>query len=267
LDPPDRDGVYWTTVKPHPASVVVIVTLVASVSGLAQSDRPAEPPVRFDAVSVKPNESSDAGGTIRVLADRGEVVNLPIKVVIASAYGLRNDQVAGGPSWAERDRFDIKAAAGRSVTPSELKLMYQSLLADRFQLRAHHETRQLPVWSLGLARSDGKLGPSMRPCQDHCTVDGWIKYGATVEWMERATTIADIIPTLASLARGPVIDHTGLTGKYDLELHWTLDTTATDTGAVTLFTALKEQLGLALESSRGPVDVLVIDRLERPTPD
>ena len=245
----------------------LLVFLIVGASVRAQTDRPLSTPLRFDAASIKLHQSDEVNGSVRLLPDRGEVVNLPAKSMIAFAYGVRTDQVVGGPGWVERDRFDIKAAAGRTTTQAELKVMFQSLLADRFQLVTHHETRQLPVWALVVVRPDGKLGPSLRRCDDECTPGGSITYGATNEWKERAATIADIVPTLAAIARGTVIDRSGLTGRYEFNLHWTFDNALTDQNAVTLFTALKEQLGLALEAGRGPVDVLVIDRLERPMPD
>jgi uncharacterized protein (TIGR03435 family) len=226
----------------------------------------AQSPLRFDAASIKPSQSLADGGSIRPLPQGLDVTNFPVRGLIAAAYKMRTDQVVGGPAWIDRDRFDIKATAGRPVTPTDVAQMEQALLADRFSLSVRRETRELPVWALVMARGDRRLGPSLRVCQGDCTPRGPLTFGQTISWTAHGITIADMALTLASFVRGPVVDRTGLSGPFDFDMKWT-DKTGDTGDAVTLVTALQEQLGLKLESSRGPVDVLVIEHIERPTPD
>jgi uncharacterized protein (TIGR03435 family) len=245
---------------------------VLTVLVLAALARPlliAQSPLRFDAASIKPSQSLEDGGGLRLLPQGIDVTNFPVRSLIAAAYKVRTDQVIGGPAWIDRDRFDIKATAGRSVTPAEVLQMEQALLADRFKLSITRDTRELPVWALVMARGDRKLGPSMRACEGDCTPRGPLTFGQTISWTGRGISVAAIAQTLASYVRGTVVDRTGLTGAFDFELKWSDKTTAGDTqgDTVSVFTALQEQLGLKLESSRGPVDVLIVEDVQKPSPD
>jgi uncharacterized protein (TIGR03435 family) len=181
---------------------------------------------------------------------------------------MQEDEIEGGPAWMDSDRWDIAAKAG-SPTAAMLP-MIRTLLADRFKLVTHHETRELPVYELVLARRDGRLGPSMRPSTGQSRFQQRIGVltGSAVPINILVTTLAN-----AGLVRRAVIDRTGLSGTYDIELHWGVDIPAgrgidvPPSDAPSIFTAVQEQLGLKLESTKGSVDVLVIDHVERPAED
>lgn len=254
----------------------------------------AQGPATFDAASIKVNRSGEGRSSMGVRGSQLAVINYNLFNIIRNAWGLQGNQIAGGPDWSRADdvRFDITAKLPDGVKESEVGPMLQRLLADRFKLRTHRETRQVPVYAMVLARADGRLGPKMTPAAVDCaalraafqrgerppepapvgdrpacgmrTTPGRVLAGGYA--------MADIGRNLSGLVGGrPVIDRTGLGGLYDLELTWTPDQPTgganADTSGVSVFTALQEQLGLKLEATIGPVDLLVIDSAERPSED
>jgi uncharacterized protein (TIGR03435 family) len=189
--------------------------------------------------------------------------------------------VLGGPNWINAERFDVLAKANGNPSVNEKWAMVRALLADRFKLKAHTETRNLPIYRLLRVRKDGKLGPrltrSSKPCVEGqilpCAVMGISRSG---ELSARVDTIDDFIRRGLMFILGvTVIDQTGLQGNFDIDLRWTPESPALplpDRGATesaadapSIFTALREQLGLKLEPGKGPVEVLVIDSVEHPT--
>ena len=260
-------------------SAIILPATVAVV--LAQT--PAGP--TFEVVSVKPHTSDDQRDMMTVQpGGRFTVRNEPLRLLIRTAYQLQDDQVVGGPSWLTSDRFDIDAkAADDRAFLSQLAPMLQALLADRFKLMVHHDTKELPVFAAVLARSDGRLGPQLRPteCPD---LESDIKQLRPCVNMSfgvgrltaRGAPLKPFLEYLAPSVSRVIIDRTGLTGRYDANLEWTPaqpaspssgipNTTPTDPNRPTIFTAIQEQLGLKLEPARAPVDVLVIDHVEHPT--
>jgi uncharacterized protein (TIGR03435 family) len=186
--------------------------------------------------------------------------------MIRNAYDLQDFQITGGPGWVDSDRFDIIAKVEGAPGLPERRLMMQALLAERFNFSAHHETRDMAVYDLVLARPDGKLGAGLRHVD--CAIVKTCGNTNVTNSVLKASgrTLADFAQTLSAIVARIVIEKTSLDGAFDFDLAWSRDQ-ATDTSQPSLFTALQEQLGLKLEPSRGPVDVLVIDRVEPPTPD
>jgi uncharacterized protein (TIGR03435 family) len=200
-------------------------------------------------------------------------------------------QVVGGPDWvrSEGERFDILAKIPDGTSRAQRDAMVRALLADRFKLKTHLETREAPMYALVMARPDGRLGPRLSEsgldCHARRAATNRGERVAPPDELGRppcvlqsslgsirggGIPIADFARALSFLgfAGRPVVDRSGLTGEYDLELRWTPDRTRQDDpDAPTLVTALREQLGLKLEATKGPVNVLVIDSAERPTPD
>jgi uncharacterized protein (TIGR03435 family) len=260
-------------IRPIPIAVtaVAFVGLLNAQSLRSQTAQPAgqkEP--AFEVTSVKANTS----GTLPVGAGRfsnGEfrTANIPLRLLMRQAFQrMQNDDLVGGPSWLDTDRWDIAAKAD---SPSaDMLPMIRTLLADRFKLITHHETRDRPIYALVIARRDGQLGPSLRPSAGPS--DFRDVAGAFTAHAVPIKTLADV---LALPAQRTVIDRTGLTGTYDVDLHWApLFAGRAAVGAdvpppsdaPSLFTAVQEQLGLKLEPTKAPVDVLVIDHVERPMP-
>jgi uncharacterized protein (TIGR03435 family) len=278
--------------------VVAVALAVAACAGVAaQAPAPAAPR-SFDVASVKPHDPANPRSMMVADASgRFTAVNIPVVMLIRTARGLQNDQVVGGPAWMRSDGFDIVAKAPDGTPVTAMGPMLESLLADRFQLTSHRENRELPVYELVKARGDGTLGPRLVP--NGCVWDftkppappkpGEAQCGGISEGFGRMTLNATPIPVflqyLAPKVNRVVVDRSGLTGNFDIELRWTPDVLpprppglaadqpirvngeSIDPNGPSLFTALQEQLGLKLDGTRAPVDVLVIDRLERPAPD
>lgn len=191
-----------------------------------------------------------------------------LKSLIQVAYDVRPYQVEG-PAWLQSATFDVVANVPAGATRAQANLMLQNLLADRFQLKLHRSTREVPVYALVVANNGPKLKVSVDD-PDAPQPRGTIWSGGRKRFEFDRWTTARFARTLESDVDRPVIDMTGLEGIYDIRLEFAEIKSAfgsPDPHAPELFTALTEQLGLRLESRRGPVDVLVIDSVERPTPD
>ena len=287
-------------------ALVVLVLLI----GLGQAQ--SNPSLRFEVASIKPNKAplsmitanQEPGG-------RFVATNQSVKDLIALAYKIRDSQIVGGPAWLGTDRFDINARADRELPPfnptaesGPLEQMLQSLLADRFKLVAHRETRELPIFALVMARSDGRPGEKLRPSSTDCATvfadraragqSGPLVTGdrptcgmVVSPWSIRigGGPLSQLTMVLTNMTNRFVVDRTGLTGNFDVDLQWTpqgmrigkppgdnppgpaLPAPPPDANGATLETAIQEQLGLKLDPQRGPVPVLVIERAEPPTPD
>ena len=200
-------------------------------------------------------------------------------------------QVAGGPGWINTDGYDIEAKPESEASRPQIWLMLQSLLAGRFKLQMHRETRQLPVYELAAAKgsfnppapegncADIQPGPPLPPGTFPCGRVGINSTPAGLQMSGAKAPMAEFIRMLAMVLARPVINRTGFTGDLDVHLSFTPDESTqglpgarpgamSDTSDPTkpnIFSALQEQLGLKLTSSKGPVEVLVIDHVERPT--
>jgi len=255
---------------------IVFVLGVLPLPAQVASVSPQE--LRFDAASVKRNDSGEPGGGTRTFPNRWEAINVPLQVVILQGYNLRPHQLIGGPDWVRMENLDVRAAAGRDATFDEMRGMVRTLLAERFKLVAHKEMRNVPAWDL--VRADRKkLGPSLRPCVTDCNGRGSIGSG---KWVNEGASMSYIATVLAAYVNAPVTDRTGLEGRFAFQVEWMVPEgqDATPLGATVaalppppganaaaLLFAVHDQLGLKLESSRASIEVLVIDSVERPTPD
>jgi uncharacterized protein (TIGR03435 family) len=242
-----------------------------------QSPQPSERKSAFEVATIKRNTSLEGNGGMRnEPGGRFEAVDAPVFWLIASAYsdsmgGLRPSQIIGAPSWLESEHYDIAAKAANADDMSSFnktRLLLRSLLEDRFTLRVHREQRQMSIYALVRARNDGGLGPQFKQSTPDCFQEsakcGF--RGGPVGRIKADAIPMDILTQLLGNATDRiVVDHTGLTGGFDIDLEWSPEQTASDKPSI--FTAVQEQLGLRLESTKGPVDVLVIDHVERPTPD
>jgi uncharacterized protein (TIGR03435 family) len=200
------------------------------------------------------------------------VRNITVRGLISFAYTARPYEVVDGPDWIDRNRFDVVAVAqGRSVRDNYT--MVQTLLAERLSLRLRKEMREMPVYVLQKARDDGKLGHGLRPVTIDCQQRQSSGQPACFVRPGRGSlqAVATQWSTLwfASSLDRPVIDRTGLSGQFDIELTWTDDALASPAGAdsdtVSLPTALREQLGLKLEPARAPVEVMVVEHVQPPS--
>lgn len=236
--------------------------------------------VEFDVVSVKEIASGDRRDFMVALGGRLSAATT-VKMLIRTAYQVQDDQIVGGPDWLASQRFEIDARSpGDGNFYARLAGMMQALLVDRFNLVTRKEQREIPVFALERMKRDGALGPGLRPTEcpdltaDLAKVTPCVNVQRNADSMRiRGMPFGQIVPFLSSYLGRVVVDRTGLTERYDIDLKWTPEQPAAlgtapvaNPDAVSIFTALQEQLGLKLEATRDTVDVLVIDRLERPTP-
>jgi len=268
----------------------------ASLLTLAQTPRPS-----FDAASVKVDTAGSGLVRIATLPTRLSAVNVTLHMLVRYAFNVPDYRLSGGPNWMDSDRFDIEGAAGRVAEFDEIRAMTRSVLEDRFKLRSHVEQREQPIFVLTVARRDGRLGDQMIPAGDECKsitppagappppppppggvpaggprCPSMLGIGAV---SGRKLPMSLLVSTLSNYLNRHIVDRTNLTGTFDLDLRWTPDNVNVTPGTApfpvfpfdpngpSLSTALQEQLGLKLDSSRGPVDVLVIDSVEKPTAD
>ena len=257
----------------------------------------------FDVASIKRNESQEARSQL-ILEPTGRVTatNVSLRTVLKNIYHTQDFQIVGGPSWIDSQRFDIAAIAPQEmshppVPAALLQEMLRTLLRDRFKLEVRREIRQLPTFALEVVRADQHLGPQMKETLDcspglsaaanqptplvtprqaaPCRLLG-VPNGLIGRGVRMSVLVAALAPHVGRV----VTDQTGLQGAYDFELKWTPEPansavpggqdqrgTPIATDAPSLFSALQEQLGLRLTPARGPVEVLVIARVEMPLPD
>jgi uncharacterized protein (TIGR03435 family) len=312
------------------SSALALAIIVATIS--------AQDPAPQYVASVKKNVGG-TGSQIAISPAGITVTNMAVRLLIRQAYGqqLQDFQLIGGPPWINSDRFDIlvKPEGGGPMTPQLLQSLIRHMLEDRFALKVHTETRELPIFALMLARSDGRLGPNLTPASPECSSmiasrgrgpapdgrggpppdgrggpppgrggpdgpdgrggpgraggPGPIDFDAPVGCGQRrggfgrfragGTSMAQLASALSGNAQRVVIDKTGLTGYYDIALTYTptpdqlpqgppppgAQPPPIDPDGPSLFTAIQEQLGLKLDSQRGPVEVVVIDSIQPPT--
>jgi uncharacterized protein (TIGR03435 family) len=221
----------------------------------------------FEVVSIRPNRSDDHGGGTRPISGGFSARNLSVNSLIQSAYNLKPWQISGGPGWVTTDRYDIEARAEGNPGLQEKLAMFRPVLADRFQLKFHRETRQTPSYSLTVAKNGPKLQATAAGGR------GYIRPGRG-----RIEGIGVMMPELADFLGGslgqPVTDNTGLKGGFDIRLAWIptegevdykYDDRAVESNGASIFTAIQEQLGLKLDARKGLIEVLVIDHIERPS--
>ena len=298
-------------------SGIVALLLVTGVARAAvQNAASADAELRFEVASIRATDIAPflGGGSgtvppigVRTLANGLNATLATLRMLILSAYQLKDYQLVGGPGWMNSDRFDVSARATGDVTPDIARRMMQNLLKDRFMLRAHLETRQTDAYALVLARTDGRLGPRLQRTSPECeatlearkkgtappterpnfelirkqTFCGMSMMGSSVSGASNysmgGVPLERLVTQISGEVRGPVVDRTGLTGLFDILLEYTSqgrqlqaaplnapDLTK-DVALPMLRDALQEQLGLKLETAKGPLDVLVIDSVERPS--
>jgi uncharacterized protein (TIGR03435 family) len=256
---------------------------------------PAVTPRRFDVAAIKPNNSGANFLGIRVVPGGGlRAVNATLRSMIREAYQVRDFQLSGGPAWLDSARYDIEAKGqiepgSQEQTGLQVMKMLQALLADRFQLSIHRETKEMPIYALLVAKNGPKLEASREGCFDPTagippppTLPGQSPSrpcggfnNSSNQMLGAKVGMSHFAANLSKFIGRTVVDRTGLKGTYDIALRWTpyegqaflapTEPPPADGSQPSIFTAVQEQLGLRLESQRGPVEVLVIDGAEKPS--
>jgi uncharacterized protein (TIGR03435 family) len=212
----------------------------------------AAAPAAFEVASIKPSDPAQPIA-IRRSGDRLATVSTSLEFLITWAYDIHTDRVYGKPKWLDSTRYDILANAPE---PADFKGRMQALLAERFKLAVHRETRELPIYALVVAKG----GPKVE-LREHTGPMGQNPFGMPGRGVLVGTevTAGMLAKVLENQLGRSVMDETGLKGVFDFKLEWSPDQS---TEGASLFTAVQEQLGLKLEARKGPVEVLIIDRIE-----
>ena len=238
-------------------SFVILLALAPAAIDCAAQSQPA-----FEVVSIHRNLH---GGDDRVDITPGRVTinNASLRTLIRNGYDIQNFQFAGGPSWIDSDTYTISAiiANHAEVTHDQYRALIRAMLADRFQLKVHWETRQGDVYALVVAKSGPKLKVSDASAEPGLNTNIAGHLGRMVATNVPVFYLSTVLGNKLS---HPVIDKTGLEGKYDWTLVWDPDPSA-DSTEPSISTAVQEQLGLKLDAQKGPVKMLVIDSVERPS--
>jgi uncharacterized protein (TIGR03435 family) len=256
--------------------------------------QPATPRPEFEVASIKLNKSAGFGGILNTVHGRFTATNVPLQVLITLAYRIKEFQVSGAPDWLTSERYDIEAKAEGDLAFQAALPMLQTLLEDRLQLKFHRETKELPIYALVVAKAgklheaEGECGPRpstpppppepgklpTAPCGGFFGFPGHLS--------GQKVAIPQLLDSISRLTSRVVLNKTNLTGKYDINLEYTPEQgqfqappggappglpplPQPDPNGPSLFTALQEQLGLKLESQKGPVEMLVIEHVERPS--
>ena len=262
------------------------LTVVALSVGVVTAQ---QAPRAFEVVSIRRSTNPDTDWSSGARpGGRWVLINGGILRIIRLAYPAESSEYVGGPEWLRSERYDVTAVGPPGTTRADLEPMLRTLLTERFNFKGHYETPDRPVYDLVLARGDGKLPPGLRRIDIDCearrdaSVRGekppetprpangaapcsiQMSYADGARIRSGGQTMAEFGQVLSGLAGRVVRERTGLAGYYEFDMRFTTNP-QTDGNDPALFTALQEQLGLKLESARGPVRVFVIDQIERPT--
>jgi uncharacterized protein (TIGR03435 family) len=287
-------------------ATLLAIAVPASLQGTAQQAPAPSPdpkvPLHFEVATVKPNKSGKPGGSMRrEPGGRITAVNMPLQQLITFAYQISPMQLVGGPGWIGTERFDIVAKLEGDpapvpawLGPDHAMLAMQTLLAERFRLEVHRESREFDVFALVMPRAGGSPGPALKRSTQDCSPEavkamagrGGPPPGPKSPVLCAARMLpgrlqlggmpmSTVTGPLGALTGRIVVDRSGLQGNWDFDLTFAPepgrgvvgDIPPPDPNGPSIFTAVQEQLGLRLDSTRAPVDVLVVDSVEPPTPD
>ena len=291
-----------STVRPIERQTIMyrLRTLAVCLSLAAANARAqAPPPAAFDVASIKPAApgargsffNNSAGGLVRI-------TNMTLKDLLVFAYRIQPFQVSGGPPWVDSDHYDVEAKPDKDPGPDQSRIMLQGLLADRFGLKIHRETKEMPVYELVMLKNTGKPAPGLAEISEGSCVErdpggaplpppsigqpinkmpcGMMRMGPD-QMFGTSQPLSQLANVLSRMLGRTVIDKTGSDKKYNIQLQWSPDQSQSfqlppdaprpqfDPNGPSIFTALQEQLGLKLESKKGPVEILMIDHADKPS--
>jgi uncharacterized protein (TIGR03435 family) len=283
-------------------SILIVYGAVYTRPSRARSQQSpdAAPSYEYEVASIKPNKSGTNMIRVMFTPNGLDATNATLEMLIRAAYGIEENQISGGPSWLKSDHYDLDAKMDSPTADALHKLsqdqsrlarqhMLQALLADRFKLAVHHDSKELSIYALVVAKNGPKLQqakpgdtyPNGIKGPDGTARPGMMRMGRG-QLTGQALPLSELARLLTAQLDRTVVDKTGLTGNYDFSLQWTPDESqgamfrgpdtgpqgsapSADSSGPSLFTALQEQLGLKLESQKGPVEIYVIDHAEKPS--
>jgi uncharacterized protein (TIGR03435 family) len=266
--------------------VIIADLAIAHCPLLAQTAATPVGNPKFEVASIRQNNNPNPGWQMYFTADGVHATDVTLLWALHQAYGINDSDLwSGGPAWLDKTRFDIEAKYDVSqypnLTPEQRQAMLQQLLADRFKVIVHHEQKEVPLYALAIAKSGAKVEKTkeedLRKSPEYgvmCVRGKGSKGGIKLQ----GCTMTQFASNLSGYARNDlgrrVVDQTGLAGYYTIALHWspvdmtnpsTTDLSASETSGPSIFTAVKEQLGMELKPIKGPLDTIVIDHAEMPS--
>jgi uncharacterized protein (TIGR03435 family) len=233
----------------------------------------------FEVATIKPTKPDEQGKAFIVTPDRHfKIINQPLSSILSFAYGVQVKQIVGLPAWADEDKYDIDAKPDAEGAPSDKqwRSMLQKLMVERFQFKFHRDKKEMSVYVLSVAKSGPKLTKSEG---DPNGLPGLFFRGKLGDLGVRNANMGDFCGMMQNVVLDrPIVDQTGITGRWDFSLKWTPDDSqfggmgakippSTDTADAppNLYTAIQEQIGLKLEATKAPADVIIIDHVEKPS--
>jgi uncharacterized protein (TIGR03435 family) len=256
--------------------LLLLSTTVLAVAPLVAQDRPAAAPVArmaadahpgIEVATVKLHDPDSRRQGWNFTADRVRIENQTLVSLMMYAFSVDPQQIVDAPEWAQKTAFGIEGVTDTPGKPNlkQQQELVQAVLADRFGLKFHREQRPLNVYAIQVAKGGPKLTPAAHPARD--ATQRARNEGPALVVMMGSASMKDFVLDMQFFLDRPLVDQTGLTGRYDISLRYTPDEThSTDPNAPPgLFTAIQEQLGLKLQPLKAPVDVLVIDAVQRPS--
>jgi uncharacterized protein (TIGR03435 family) len=221
----------------------------------------------FEVATIKPADPNQLKGNFRIGGHRIYIENQSVDALLSVAYAIHQKQIVDGPAWLDTQRYDIVGQADVEGAPNlhQIQEMLQELLASRFDLTFHREKRELSIYAITVAKGGPKLAKSANSSNGLPAQSGSGSGGQQIRKFTN-NSMSDFALGMQAFLDKPVVDETGLAGRYDFVLKWTPDELSTNdpNAPPGIFTAVQEQLGLKLEPTKGPTDVLVIDHVERP---
>jgi uncharacterized protein (TIGR03435 family) len=256
--------------RPTLTLAAILVTTAILVAQNVPAIRTIEP-LPYEVASVKPHDNRDGVTYALVRKSRGgqfDIVNTTFVGLLQYVYRVRPYQLVGAPDWATKDKWEVQMnAPGTSMRDQAGQIL--KVLQDRFKLVVHAETRELPIYTLTRTKADS-LGYGVTPptgCPGSMS-------GRPDNWWMKCSDWSMVVTYIGGYLDRPLADRTGISGKYDVTIEWTPPPTGTGPDRVpiagdniSIYTAIRDQLGVKIDPARGPVEVLVIDRVERPAPD
>lgn len=264
-------------------TIIRVITSAILVSGFAFSQTPPAASLAFEVAAIKPSNPENHDLRLRQTNSAFVATGYTLQRLIAFAYEVELFQVLGGPGWTKSERYDITAKKERDprlAKPDDDRYRVRALMADRFNLTIHRESKELPIFALSIGKNGSKLQLAKPPIGSS-GVSGRGGSGRT-QLMFTDAPVSLLVHELSQRLGRPVVDRTGLDAHYDFKLEWAPDPSqpvlrsrdsgtfvssapSADSSGPSIFTALQEQLGLKLEAEKGPVEIIVIDRADRPT--
>ena len=247
----------------------------------AAAQAPPNAKLTFEVASIRPaasgNSELERRGGIRLTPTGFAATDVPLLTLIGVAYDLKPIQISGAPDWARNERFDVQGRAAQATDDRGIRAMLQTLLEERFKLKLRRETKPLPVYALEVVRRSERLREVTSDATPQARIsmfpNGSEMFMRLTGEQTTMAQVSDVLTAVLMASGRPVIDRTGLRGRYTFTLDWAPDPPpATGTSAAaslpsgpTLQTAIREQLGLRLSEEKGPLDVFVVEGVERPT--